>query len=160
MKRIGEIVPLICVGLFAHTASMAAHLQVRSLGSFAQWAPIDIELLGPDSVGRAEPNPFSLVVDGLFTSPSGRTIRVPGFYDGDGRGGLDGNAWKVRFAADEIGAWTFRSRSENSILDGIMASFVVTPPPDNAADFYRWGRLEAVGTAENRLRYLKFRDGP
>ena len=75
--------------------------------------------------GRGQPNPFSIAVDGVFNSPSGRTYKVPGFYDGDGKGGLDGKVWKIRFSADETGQWIFQSRSADSRLDGVRGSFSV-----------------------------------
>lgn len=46
-------------------------------------------------------------LDVEYTSPSGRTIRFPGFYDGDGNGGQDGNVWKIRFMPDESGTWRY-----------------------------------------------------
>ncbi|MDA1052699.1 MAG: DUF5060 domain-containing protein [Planctomycetota bacterium] len=117
-------------------------------------------ITGPTSAAFGEPNPFAEVVVGVFTSPGGKRFIVPGVYDGDGKGGVDGNVWKVRFAADQIGPWSFRSLSENKLLEGNAASFTVTTPPDDAPDFYRWGHLEAISTAEDKIRYLKFRDGP
>ena len=53
-----------------------------------------------------------------FSSPSGSRYRVPGFYDGNGKGGLNGNVWKVRFSADERGPWSFETASDNVMLDG------------------------------------------
>jgi hypothetical protein len=70
----------------------------RALGPSAKWQRIEIILHGPPSQGRSEPNPFSVFVDATFTAPSGRIFNVPGFYDGDGQGGFDGNVWKVRFS--------------------------------------------------------------
>jgi hypothetical protein len=125
-----------------------------------KWAPIEIAFTGPQSQGRGEPNPFAVSIDVVFTGPSGTKYRVPGFYDGDGRGGLDGNVWKVRFSADRTGRWKYVSRSDDRRLDGQSGEFVVTEPPESAPEFYRWGRLEYTGTAENKVRYLKFRDGP
>jgi hypothetical protein len=113
-------------------------------------------LRGPASKGRGEPNPFALAVDGVFTSPDGRTFHVPGFYDGDGAGGLDGDVWRVRFSADQLGEWTFQAVSKDRRLAGHRGRFTVTAAPPGAKGFYRWGRLEAVAGA----RYLKFRDGP
>lgn len=133
---------------------------IGSVGTFAKWAKVEIPMTGPDSLGTGTPNPFSIFVDVTFTGPSGQTYTVPGFYDGDGRGGLDGNVWKVRFSADETGSWKFASRSANAELDGYAGSFTVTEPPADAPDFYQWGRLEYVGTPANGMRYLKFRDGP
>ncbi|MFC1716595.1 DUF5060 domain-containing protein [Candidatus Poribacteria bacterium] len=129
------------------------------LGGFDKWREIEITLAGPASQGRSDLNPFAIYVDVTFTSPTGRKYQVPGFYNGDGQGGLDGNIWMVRFSADETGTWTFASESENSNLDGYTGSFSVGEPASDAPDFYRWGRLEAVGTASNKIRYLKFRDG-
>jgi hypothetical protein len=127
---------------------------------FAKWAPIEFVFTGPESRGRGERNPFAVSIDVVFTGPSGKKYRVPGFYDGDGRGGLDGNVWKIRFSADETGPWKYVSQSKNSRLDGHSGEFTVTEPPEDAPEFYRWGRLEYTGTAENNIRYLKFRDGP
>lgn len=45
---------------------------------------------------------------GTYTSPSGRTIEFPGFFDGNGEGGGDaqsGDVWKLRFMPDELGVW-------------------------------------------------------
>lgn len=128
--------------------------------SIAKWAPLEIPFAGPESEGRGEPKPFGILLDVLFTSPSGRQYRVPGFYDGDGQGRLDGSIWKVRFPADETGDWKYASQSRDSRLDGHSGTFAVTEPPEDAPEFYRWGRLEYTGTAANKLRYLRFRDGP
>lgn len=135
---------------------------VGTAESFAKWAPIEITFAGPQSKGRGDPNPFAVSLDVVFAGPSGRQYRVPGFYDGDGRGGLDGNVWKIRFSADETGRWNYVSRSNESKLDGCSGRFIVTEPLKDVRGFYRWGRLEYTGTAENppEAGYLKFRDGP
>jgi CubicO group peptidase (beta-lactamase class C family) len=143
------------IAILLAVASAGAGENAGSLGPFARWAKIEIVLTGPAAQGRGQPNPFSIVLDVLFSSPAGKTHSVPGFYDGDGRGGLDGDVWKVRFSADETGAWTFRARSAEPRLDGVSGSFTVVAPPPEAPPFYRWGRLEHAGS-----RYLKFRDGP
>lgn len=130
------------------------------LGFVAKWRRVEISILGPDSESRGEPNPFAQIVDGVFTAPSGKHWKVPGFYDGNGKGGPDGAVWKVRFSADELGEWSFTSRSGEPTLNGWTAKFMVTAAPGDATGINRWGRLEAVGTAANEIRYLKFRDGP
>jgi hypothetical protein len=129
-------------------------------GRFAKWSKIEFAFTGPSSRGRGEPNPFAVRLDAAFTAPSGKRYRVPGFYDGNGRGGLDGDIWKIRFSADEPGAWTLATSSNNRQLDGRTGRFTVTGVPPDAKGFWKWGRLEYTGTAENRIRYLKFRDGP
>jgi len=55
-------------------------------------------------------NPFvHVAVDATFTSPSGQTFTVPGFYDGAHHGGA--NTWRVRFNPNEAGRWTYRISS-------------------------------------------------
>ena len=129
-------------------------------GSVAKWECIEIEFAGPASSATGDLNPFDIQADVVFTSPAGKEYILPAFYDGDGHGGPDGSVWKVRFSADETGIWKFSSKSSNRKLDSITGSFVVTPVPEHAEDFYRWGRLEAVSKASDNIRYLKFREGP
>ena len=47
-----------------------------------------------------------------FTSPTGRELRINGFWDGD----LD---WKVRFAPDEIGQWSYKTICSDTINNGL-----------------------------------------
>ena len=42
-----------------------------------------------------------VTVDATFTSPTGRTFTIPGFYDSE-------NTWRVRFSANEAGRWRYR----------------------------------------------------
>ena len=54
-----------------------------------------------------------------FSAPSGRHLLVDGFWDG-------GLTWRVRFAPDERGRWTYRSRCSdraNGGLHGRVGSF-------------------------------------
>ena len=71
-------------------------------------------------------NPFKdVVLNAVFTSPSGKTYGFFGFYDGDGEGGQTGNVWKLRFMPDELGAWSYTcSFSDGSI--GKSGSFKCT----------------------------------
>src|SRR5690606_37374916 len=47
-----------------------------------------------------------------FKSPTGRTKVVDGFWDGSQR-------WKVRFAPDELGEWTWESESSDENNTGL-----------------------------------------
>ncbi len=51
-------------------------------------------------------NPFrDATLAGDFTSPSGKTKAIDGFYDGD-------NTWRLRFVPDEVGEWHYLLRGE------------------------------------------------
>lgn len=57
-----------------------------------------------------------------FTSPSGETVKVPGFWDG-------GSTWRVRFSPNKEGKWTFKttcSDSENKGLQDQRGEFTCT----------------------------------
>lgn len=127
---------------------------------YAKWATIELTLTGPNSKGRGQPNPFDVRLDVEFTSPDGKRYQVPGFYDGDGKGRLDGDVWRARFSAGDEGTWHYRTSSSHDQLDGKSGRFEVGGTLPGAEGFWKWGRLEAIGTAENGIRYLKFRDGP
>jgi hypothetical protein len=122
--------------------------------SYPRWSKIELTFEGPAMKGLGSPNPFAVPFDVVFTGPAGKPVRVPGFYDGDGRGGLDGGVWKVRFAADRNGKWRWETRSAEPKLSGRRGELTVIDPPAGASGLFRKGRLEYVGQ-----RYLKFREG-
>jgi len=145
---------------FIGTGARTQKKDLGKVGEFSKWSPIEIELTGPDSESDAVPNPFATLVDVCFEAPDGERFFVPAFYDGDGEGGPDGPVWKIRFSADQEGTWRFRSSSFHPRLTGYEGTLSVSGISPEARGFYRWGRLEAIGTVRNGFRYLKFRDGP
>jgi hypothetical protein len=72
-------------------------------------------------IGTSEGNPYLDVSFEAIFQLKGRTIRVPGFYDGDG-------VYKIRFMPDAEGAWTYKTRSATKTLDGHQGSLNVTAP--------------------------------
>ena len=155
----GRPIPVAIAALFACLLN-PIDLPAENADRFAKWSRIELTFDGADSRGRADPNPFAVLLDVTFTSPSGTQYIAPGFYDGDGKGGLDGDVWKVRFSADELGEWTYRTTSSHKQLADKAGRFEVSNAAIDAKGFWKWGRLEYRGTAKNRIRYLKFRNGP
>ncbi|MDO1451662.1 DUF4038 domain-containing protein [Rhodocytophaga aerolata] len=71
-----------------------------------------------------------------FTSPTGRVKQINGFWDG-------GRIWKVRFAPDEKGTWSWQSicsQQEDTGLQGIKGSFTCTEPVSKL-EIYRRGTI-------------------
>ena len=148
---------LFVIGLSFPSLCLSADL--GNIGSFQKWSKVEIALTGPSRTATGEPNPFEDdLVSVTFTGPSGQTYVVPGFYNGDNAGGVNGNKWVVRFAADEVGSWTFSSSSSTTELNGYTGTFTCTAA-SSSYNFFNWGRLEYTGTVANKIRYLKFRDG-
>ena len=86
----------------------------------------------------------------VFTPPKGEPVTVPGFWDG-------GQTWRVRFAPNQAGAWTFVttcSDASNKGLDKQSGRFVCTAPK-GATRFAQHGpvRVSADGY------YLEHEDG-
>jgi PelA/Pel-15E family pectate lyase len=135
------------------------------------WQPITVTFDGPEvSETDSSPNPFlDIRLQVIFASPDGRQFDVPGFFDGDGKGGPRGRAWRVRFAADAPGTWRYEARfrkgsgvavdlspeaGEPLPLPDLTRTMEVAPRDSEAPGFLKWGRLEYAGK-----HYLKFRDG-
>lgn len=61
-------------------------------------------------------------VTGVFTSPTGRVLRLKGFWDG-------GPTWRIRFSPNELGAWTYHTESAdaNFITSGSFQAVSSTP---------------------------------
>src|SRR3546814_16001683 len=71
--------------------------------------------------GPAQGNPFVDVELAATFESSGRSIRVPGFYDGEG-------VYRIRFSPPEEGRWTWRSESNAAALAGQTGAFACTAP--------------------------------
>lgn len=162
-----RIVTCLCLSMFSSLA-----ISATVSGQLNKWQPLNIDFQGPLLDESSEsPNPFldyRLTV--TFTSPSGRTTDVPGFFAGDGNGGRRGQVWRARFAADEVGRWSYRAelRSGTQVaisldgnagsqagLGGANGQFDIQSISGDAQGFLKLGRLEYVGK-----HYMKFRDGP
>ena len=154
------------------------------------WHPLTITFRGPSaSQTDSDPNPFlDYRLQVIFRGPSGQTYNVPGFFDGDGHGGPAGNVWRVRFAPDQPGRWTYkasfrhgpqvavaleRDAGRPAALDGVSGRFTVASSAESAAARALGGFSPFDPTAPpgpgllqwGRLEYvgghyLKFRNGP
>jgi hypothetical protein len=85
-----------------------------------------------------------------FTAPDGRTKTVRGFWDGD-------RTYRVRFAPDAPGAWTYRTHASDTLDDGLHgrsgAIVVGQPCSDAPFDVHGLPRVAPNG------RYLMHADG-
>ncbi len=85
----------------------------------------------------------------VFTSPQGDTAKVYGFWDG-------GSTWRVRFAPDVPGKWSFKttcSDTKNSSLHDATGEFLCTPSVAKS----RFGLHGPVRVAADR-RHLEHED--
>ena len=101
---------------------------VQAPDEIHQYDTAELKFLSQKTYSAITPwfNPFTDITLSLeLTSPSGRKLEVPGFYDGDGRGGLHGRVFKVRICPDETGEWRWTSRSNLAELDRINGVFRV-----------------------------------
>jgi len=69
---------------------------------------------------KAYANPFlDTAVKATFTSPSGRNLTAHGFHDGE-------RSWRVRFAPEEVGVWSYRTTADDPELHDKAGSFTCT----------------------------------
>lgn len=124
------------------------------VATYYKWHKVELVFVGPETDTAANPNPFLLEVNVIFTAPDASRYAVPAFYDGDGYGGGKGHVWKVRFSPNATGAWEYESSSEEPSLSGQRGAFNVDESPDGTPDLLKWGGLVHVDG-----HYLKFTDG-
>ena len=140
--------------------------QVNS-GERKVWYTIGLDFNGPSaSAPDNSPNPFlDYRLQVIFTGPGGQVYNVPGFFDGDGKGGPSGTVWRGLFTPDEPG-WHYRAvmkkgdkiaistdpMAGNSVsINNSEGDFQIIPMDVNAPGFYGKGRL----VHENGSYYLK-----
>ncbi|MDB6124434.1 MAG: hypothetical protein JWQ71_3427 [Pedosphaera sp.] len=96
------------------------------------------------------PNAFQdVTLSVAFTSPSGETTKVPGFWDG-------GKIWRARFSPNELGIWTFKSTcsdTTNSGMHNVIGEFLCIA----ASSKSRFDRHGPVQLASDR-RHLEHED--
>jgi hypothetical protein len=86
----------------------------------------------------AYPSPFvDVLVEAVFTAPSGHARVMPAFHDGDG-------TWRIRFNPDEAGTWSVATRSRPHNAD-FVATATLTVTPRAGRGFLRATPGEAWG---------------
>jgi hypothetical protein len=109
--------------LLASATPAAPELIVPRYGT----AEIVLHAAQPYNGASGNPNPFTTVTFELqVTTPSGRSIPVEGFFNGDGNGGALGDVFVARIYADEFGTWSWTASSSDAGLNGQSGSFTVS----------------------------------
>jgi hypothetical protein len=107
-----------------------------------RWDHLEINLPGP-----AGGNPFNDVTLTATFRNQKRTISVDGFYDGDG-------SYKIRFMPDEMGPWTWTTKSNQALLDGKSGALECVAPgegnrgPVSVRDDYHFGYADGTPFVE------------
>ena len=96
--------------LFIALLFMACN-QPKELTKIEQWEVFEIELSGP-----TEGTPFIDVELNATFKLNEKSVKVPGFYDGNG-------IFRIRFSPDEVGDWTYQTSSNIEALSGKKGSF-------------------------------------
>ena len=160
--------PCIIFALFIQAAAWSA---VPVQGELKKWHKITLDFNGPATSESATLNPFtSYRLDVTFKHvDTGKNYVVPGYYAADGdaanSSAASGDVWRVHFAPDETGTWTYAAsfRSGTNIattstagssagfFDGETGSFSIAETDKTGRDFRGKGRLEYVG--KHHLRF-------
>jgi len=91
---------------------------------------------------------YEVEMDAVFTSPTGKTMIVPAFWDG-------GSVWKIRFALNETGLWQVETRcTADSGLNGQTGTVECLPYTGNL-EIYRRGFVKT----QPGVRYMMYADG-
>ena len=78
-----------------------------------RYVPHEISLLS----AQPHDNPFTeVLLEAKVTSPDGRSISVPGFWDG-------GDTWRLRLTPTMVGTWTWRTLSNDPDLNNKTGTF-------------------------------------
>lgn len=146
-------------------------------GETRLWHKITLTWTGPETSETAAGNPFlDYRFDVTFTHRSGTpSYRVPGYFAADGNAAntsaTAGNKWRVHFAPDKTGEWTYRASMVKGSGVSVDASAAGTPVAGidggtgtlrvgasnkRVPDFRAQGRLQYIG--EHFLRFAGSRE--
>ena len=137
-------------------------------GELKAWHKVTIDFTGPETGETAKPNPFTdYRLDVTFQNGEKQYV-VPGYYAADGTaaetGATTGSVWRVHFAPDETGSWTYDARFSTGrnvasdapgksagFFDGARGSFEIEPTDKKGRDLRAKGCLKYVG--KHHLRF-------
>lgn len=158
---------------FAYTqgTTVASSSNPEITGELKKWHKVTLTFEGPDTDELHTYNPFLNYRLNVTFRHGEKTYLVPGYFAADGNAGetsaTQGNKWRVHFAPDETGEWTyevsFRKGSNVAVsaerfsgesagfMDGLRGNFTVEETDKTGNDFRGKGRLQFVGKT-----YLQF----
>ena len=108
--RLTSVVLLISVVIVSSGRVLA---DIDLSGELMTWHKVTLTMDGPETSERATPNPFmDYRLDVTFTGSNGQAYVVPGFFAADGNAAItsatSGNKWRVHFAPDSVGDWSYK----------------------------------------------------
>ncbi len=144
---------------------------VEVSGEPKTWHKVTLTFQGPHCSETGSPNPFTDCRLTVTFTKGERAYVVPGYFAADGNaadtGATEGNKWRVHFAPDEEGTWTylvsFRTGEHVAMadapdagdarppLEGLTGTVDIGPTDKTGRDFRGRGRLDYVG--EHYLRF-------
>lgn len=167
-SRFFALVGLLALASAVHGAQSGAVVS----GELKKWHRITITFDGPSTGESATVNPFRDYRLNVTFTRGTRSVVVPGFYAADGNAGessaSSGAKWRVHFAPDEEGAWSwsasFRTGTDVAAstsstagtatsFNGASGSFTVGATDKTGRDHRGKGRL-AYASAHH-LRFLQ-----
>jgi hypothetical protein len=109
---------------------------VSVTGDMLTWHRTTVTFTGPQTSESAAVNPFrDYRLNVTFTSPTGKTTVVPGFFAADGNAAntsaTAGDKWRVHFTPDEAGTWTYTA----SFRTGTDVAISLNPNAGTATGF-------------------------
>lgn len=157
----------------AKPAPPSSTKQANISGELKKWHKVSLTFDGPEVSETDEVSPFMhyRFKVTFAHAASGKEYQVPGYFAADGNAGetsaSKGNKWRVHFAPDETGSWTYqvdfrkgkwlaiRDRINGGesaeFMDGATGTFEISKSDKTGLDLRAKGRLQYDGT-----RYLKF----
>jgi len=160
---------LLLAVLLAGSSSLADD-KAAVTGELKKWHRVTLTFDGPQTSEDATPNPFLDYRLNVVFTIADRIYNVAGYYAADGNAAetsaTGGSKWRVHFAPDRIGRWTykvsFRTGTDIAInddpnsgspvyFDGLTGEFDVAPTDKTGRDHRGKGMLRYVGG-----HYLQF----
>ena len=146
--------------------AMSSRTVVPEVAEHQVWQPLTLDFEGPLASETGPTNPFTDYRLTVTFAQGERTITVPGFFAADGNaaesGADSGNVWRVRFAPDFIGEWTYSAQlytgpglaiseaAPSQLVSSWTGSFNVAPASSDDPQFYSEGFVRQDG------RYFRF----
>lgn len=153
--------------LFLSFLCTGVRAQISQTGELRKWHKVTLTLDGPKTEEGAMSNPFLHYRFNVTFRHDSATYVVPGYFAADGNAAetsaTAGNKWRVHFAPDQVGEWTyevsFRAGTNVAVAesplagealapyDGMRGRLTILPTNKSGKDLRGKGRLRFDGRA-------------
>lgn len=156
MRNVMKIILTVFILIVTNTSLYCSGIEIKTWETFEISLKSSVKFQNPyvDCLRKDEQPYLTAIFTGIEGSCKGKSIRVPGFWDG-------GDLWKIRFAPSDAGTWKYETFSADRKMKGKKGELKVREWSDEEkhSNPVRRGFITVNNSGSRKGRYFTYSDG-